>query len=92
MAVIHEMLFHTHIPNIITLLPALPVELAAGGYVSGVRGRGGIILSMRWENNAIYTTEIQFGNNINTTSNNSKNIHPWLYGLEEIQDKPGFFR
>lgn len=58
LAAIHEMLFQSHIPQTLALLPALPRSWREGGQLRGIRGRGDVEISFRWTNGLIETWEV----------------------------------
>ena len=67
-----ELLLQSHVPGVLSLLPALPLALAERGMVRGLRGRGDVEVSMTWQEGAINAALLSF---------HSK--HPWLRGLIE---------
>ena len=68
---ITEMLLQSHLRDnngdfYQDILPALPSELA-NGKISGIKGRGGFEISIKWENKKLVTVEAKslLGNNLN---------------------------
>ena len=85
MAAVCELFVQSQRPRHLHLLPCLPTELAEGGYVSGLRARGGITISVAWQKGQLMAAVLSF-----------KSFHPWLLGLQEggndpVQHHDGFF-
>lgn len=72
-----EMLVHSHIPSVISILPALPSYLSSG-VAKKLKARGDVEISMRWNEGAVVSLVLHFNSN-----------HPWLSNIKENQ--PGYF-
>lgn len=80
-AAVAEMLLQSHRSGHLHLLPALPAELAEAGRVGGLRARGGVVVSLAWQQGRLRTATLSFST-----------AHPWLRGLQEgPSKKEGFF-
>jgi len=58
-AAVGEMLLHSHIPGVLSLLPALPKTLPRG-HVYGLQVRGAVEVSMGWSNGVLVAVELVF--------------------------------
>lgn len=58
-AAVMEMLLHSHAPNALSLLPALPVQWASGRLI-GARARGHMAVSVTWSAGKVVAAELQF--------------------------------
>lgn len=63
------MLVHSHVPGLISLLPALPREYGVKGSVVEMRLRGDVTLSMQWREGKVISVDLLF-----------HTAHPWCEG------------
>ena len=75
----NELLVQSHVPNLILLLPSIPSELSATGYLT-LFCRGDIKASLSWRNGNVTEATLLFNSN-----------HPWHRGIEESPSGSGRF-
>jgi len=85
-AAICELFVQSHISGVLSLLPALPPQIAVAGRVSGVGARGGVTVSIIWGNSAVSAALLTF-----------EASHPWYAprpsgGSGLVEESPGYFR
>jgi hypothetical protein len=48
-----EALVQCYIPGLISILPAIPIELGKNGYAKNIRCRGASTVSIKWQNGCV---------------------------------------